>query len=238
MRAISLDEGTPGNLRKYVIETTTYNFSVNISSNLANALAMRYLGFDIVSLGVLTSLRTLSAGFGGLAGLPLIYKFRGRRLLLWLVFGSINRVGWALLIVSVFLPPPWGSIYLVAAVTAVQAAGSVAGLASADTLADMVKPSMAARFFGSVGSLNNLVSLLALILTIVVFKFYDVNTAYRILYFTALITALISTVVLASIRDEYRPRGDDIPIWGVSSLIRKYKDVAISNLYSRRYVAI
>ncbi len=235
------DKAVSENLRKYVIETTTYNFSVNISSNLANALAMRYLGFDIISLGVLTSLRTLSVGLGSLVGLPLIYRFRSRRLLLWLVFGSINRVGWALLIFSVLLPSPWSFIYLIVVVAVVQVSGSIAGLASADTLADMVKPSIATRFFGSVSSLNNLASLLALTLTLVAFKFYDVNAAYRLLYFIALISAIISTVALASIRDEGRPRGDEVPIWGISSLtslIRKYKGVAVDSIYSRRYVAI
>ncbi|MEM1968409.1 MAG: hypothetical protein QXT23_03135 [Acidilobaceae archaeon] len=33
------DEGLTANVRRYVIETTTYTFSTSISSNLVNALA-------------------------------------------------------------------------------------------------------------------------------------------------------------------------------------------------------
>jgi len=168
------------------VETATYNLSTAISSNLVNVMAIRFMGFGVLELGILTISRTLFVTLGSVIALPLIYRFREYRLKLWLIFGGLNRIGWALSIFTVLLPHPLNSLALIALVSVVQISGAVAGIASTDTLADMIRPSAATRFLSVVSSINNTVALLALILTLVVFNTTGIDRAYWVLYIVAL----------------------------------------------------
>jgi hypothetical protein len=49
---LGLDKGVDGNLKRYVMETVTYNFSTAISSNLVNVMAIRFMGFGVLELGI------------------------------------------------------------------------------------------------------------------------------------------------------------------------------------------
>jgi len=97
---LGLDKGVDSNLKRYVVETASYNLSTAISSNLVNVMAIRLMGFGVLELSILTISRMLFVTLGSIVALPLIYRFREHRLKLWLVFGGLNRIGWALSIYS------------------------------------------------------------------------------------------------------------------------------------------
>lgn len=227
-----------GNLRRYVIETTSYNFSTSISSNLVNAMAMRFMGFNVVELGVLTTVRMLSVTLGSIIALPILYRFREHRLKLWLIFGSINRIGWALTIFTILLPFPLNSIALLTLLSIIQVSGAIAGIAATDTLADMVKPSIAGRFFGVVTSINNITALLALAFTLLAFRILDVEIAYWTLYLVALGAALISTAALATLKDTRVLRGERSSMLNPIDIALRYKSVAMDTPRSKSYLAI
>jgi len=233
---LGFSERLDDNLKRYVVETTTYNFSTSISSNLVNAMAMRFMGSGIFELGLITSIRMLSVTLGSLVAVPLVYRFRAYRLRLWLLFGALNRVGWALSIFTVLLPPPVNLISLLALIALVQVSGAIAGIAATDTLADMIRPSFAGRFLGVLASLNNLVALLALATTLFTFKALDATSAYWVLYLTALCFALISTAALASLKDVRVAEGSAST--NPLDLILKYKDVALETPRTKRYIAV
>jgi hypothetical protein len=130
---LGLDKGVDGNLKRYVVETATHNLSTAISSNLVNVMAIRFMGFGVLELGILTISRTLFVTLGSMIALPLIYRFREHRLKLWLIFGGLNRIGWASSIFTVLLPHPLDSIALITLVSVVQISGAIAGIASTDT---------------------------------------------------------------------------------------------------------
>jgi len=170
--------------------------------------------------------------------LPLIYRFREHRLKLWLIFGGLNRIGWALSIFTVLLPHPLDSIALIALVSVVQISGAVAGIASTDTLADMIRPSAATRFLSVVSSINNIVALLALILSLVIFNTTSIDRAYWVLYIVALASAVISTVALASLKDVKVARGDGSTLANPLDLILKFKSVVLETPTARRYLTV
>jgi hypothetical protein len=235
---LGLDKGVDGNLKRYVVETASYNLSTAISSNLVNVMAIRLMGFGVLELSILTISRTLFVTLGSIVALPLIYRFREHRLKLWLVFGGLNRIGWALSIFTVLLPHPLNSVALVALVSAVQVSGAVAGIASTDTLADMIKPSTASRFLSVVSSINNIVALLALISTFIVFNIASVDTAYWILYIIALASAIISTVALALLKEVKVVRGDESSLTNPLDLVLKYKSVALETPTAKSYLTV
>ncbi len=224
---LGLDKGVDSNLKRCFVETASYNLSTAISSNLVNVMAIRLMGFGVLELSILTISRTLFVTLGSIVALPLIYRFREHRLKLWLVFGGLNRIGWALSIFTVLLPHPLNSVALVALVSAVQVSGAVAGIASTDTLADTIKPSTASRFLSVVSSINNIVALLALISTFTVFNIASVDTAYWILYIIALASAIIPTVALALLKEVKVVRGDESSLTNPLDLVLKYKSVAL-----------
>ncbi len=69
---LGLDKGVDGNLKRYVVETATYNHSTAISSNLVNVnvMAIRFMGFGVLELGILTISRTLFVTLGSMTALP------------------------------------------------------------------------------------------------------------------------------------------------------------------------
>ncbi len=120
----------------------------------------------------------------------------------------------------------------------VQISGAVAGIASTDTLADMIRPSAATRFLSVVSSINNTVALLALILSLVVFNTISIDRAYWVLYIVALASAVISTMALASLKDVKVARGDGSTLTNSLDLISKYKSVVLETPTARRYLAV
>ncbi|MCX8196104.1 MAG: hypothetical protein N3F67_03390 [Acidilobaceae archaeon] len=222
------------NMRNYVLETTTYTFSTAISTNLVNALAMRYLGFGLADIGALAILRTAAVSLGSIAALPILEKYRPERLKVWLAFGAVNRVGWALSGLAPLLPAPYAQVVLWGVVATSQFAGAVAGVASMDTLADNVRPSVAGRFFGSVASLNNVATLAALALTLASFRLLPPEGAYAFLYATSLLFALISTWSLSRLRDFSRPQPKEVSLL---EAMRSYTQL-VRDSGSRNFIAL
>jgi Na+/melibiose symporter-like transporter len=123
-------------------------------------------------------------------------------------------------------------------VSVVQISGAIARIASTDTLADMIRPSAATRFLSVISSINNIVALLALVLTLIIFNTTSIDRAYWVLYIVALASAVISTMALASIKDVKVARGDESTLTNPLDLISKYKSVVLETLTARRYLAV
>ncbi|MEN2999206.1 MAG: hypothetical protein ABDH61_01315 [Acidilobaceae archaeon] len=228
------EERAKKNMRRYVVETTSYTFSTAISANLVNALAMRYMGFGIAELGVLTLLRTATVSIGSAIAMPLVEKHRSERLKVWLLSGAVNRVGWALAGISPLLPSPLNQLALFSVVASSQFAGAIAGVASADTLADNVRPSVAGKFFGTVASLNNAATLLAFLLTLIAFRLLPPEWAYASLYSISLLFALVSTWSLATLEDLSPQRSRQLDLLRAA---RSYAEV-MRDGSSRSYLAL
>ncbi|MCS7106630.1 MAG: hypothetical protein NZ902_00765 [Acidilobaceae archaeon] len=229
------EERIAKNMKRYVIETTSYTLSTAISTNLVNALAMRYMGYGIVEIGALTLLRTAAVSVGSVAALPLLERYRRERLRVWLLFGTVNRVGWALTALAPLLPPPLNHATLLGVVASAQLAGAIAGVASMDTLADNVRPSVAGKFFGAVASLNNLATLLAFLLTLLAFRLLSPEWAYASLYSLALATALLSTWSLATLKDFFPKESRELDLKGA---MRGYAEVLVKDVSSGRFIAL
>ncbi len=67
---LGLDKSVDGNLKRYVVETATYNLSTAISSNPVNVMAIRFMSFGVLELGILTISRTLFVTLGSMIALP------------------------------------------------------------------------------------------------------------------------------------------------------------------------
>ncbi len=122
--------------------------------------------------------------------------------------------------------------------SAVQVSGAVAGIASIDALADMIKPSTTSRFLSVVSSINDIVALLALISTFIVFNIASVDTAYWILYIIALASAIISTIALALLKEVKVVRGDESSLTSPLDLVLKYKSVALETPTAKSYLMV
>ncbi|MEZ0393791.1 MAG: hypothetical protein ABWK00_01910 [Desulfurococcaceae archaeon] len=190
-------------LRTWMRESASYNFSIAISTSIAQAYAIQVLGFGIERLGLLASLQTLAVGLGYLAGVLLLSAKRRLRMLLWKAFGALNRLLLALAGFSDLLP---GSGYaFVALISAAQFSGGVANLAYMDTGADLVERSSAVRFFSRMSSYNMASYSAALALSTALLALGA--KGYRLSYSAALAAAALSASFLARIRDLGSPSG-------------------------------
>lgn len=192
-------------LRVWLVESPSYFFSVSISTSLVQPMAIRFMGADVASLGILVLVQLGSTGLGAVLGVSVINAYRARRKLLWLLFGAVNRLGWAGTIFTVLMPPPIGIYALYTAVGLAQASGSIAGIAAGDVGADLVPRERAARYFSRLNSLNNLASLLSLAAVSAIFSRYqdlgEIDRGYWASYSTSLASAAFSTAALYMIRD-------------------------------------
>ncbi|MEM4551955.1 MAG: hypothetical protein QXO52_03570, partial [Thermosphaera sp.] len=101
------------NRKRYLLETTTYNFAINISLGISNALLIRLLSYGVTELGIITFTRILAYAVSQVPAAFLVERFRRKRKMLWTVFGAINRIGPAFLILSVYMPREYSLIFVV-----------------------------------------------------------------------------------------------------------------------------
>lgn len=189
-------------IRIWYIESATYNFSVNISAGLVNALAIKLLGYGPLELGLLTALRIIAIGLSQLPAALLISYYREKRKLLWLIFGAINRLGWAAMPVALLFPRSEGLALLSAMNFAVQFAGGIAGVAASDTLGDMIPPSYSATAFSKANQINYLSIAVANGLAIAIFASpLGVVDKYTYAYSLSFGVATLSTALLYLIPD-------------------------------------
>lgn len=157
------------------------------------------------ALGILVMIQLGSTGPGAVAGVVVINAHRARRKLLWLLFGAVNRPGWAGTIFTVLIPSPLGIYVLYTIVALVQASGSIAGIAAGDVGADLVARERAAAYFGKLNGPNNLASPLSLVATTAIFSYFqglgEIEKGYWASCATSLASAAFSTAALYTIRD-------------------------------------
>lgn len=187
-----------------MVESPTYNFSTSLSTSLAQPLGIRFLGMDVTGLGVLTSIQLGFVGLGAFFGDLIINKYRFNRKAFWTIFGAINRVGWASIILTTIFPGETRIpiFYILVAIS--QFSGAVAGIAAGDIGGDLVDRERAPRFFGFLNSINNVAALASLIISTVLFILAGGGSyyAYLLLYIISLVSAMISTIFLIMIKDD------------------------------------
>jgi len=178
-------------------------YSTSISTTLAQAYAIKVLGFNVELLGLMVSLQIGSVSLGFLVGSLLLVVFRRKRILLWKLFGAVNRILWATIGFTHLLPIEAKTPFFLVSIATAQFTGSIAGLASGDVGADLVSRERAIKFFSSLNSLTLLASCLGLATATVIFDLLLLNTeeAYIIAYSVALASSIISTILLALLED-------------------------------------
>jgi len=191
-------------LTYWKVEASTYSFSVSLSTSLSQLLGIRFLGMDIALLGILVAVQLSAVGAGALLGTILINSYRYYRKKLWLLFGTTNRIGWSLLILTITIPRDLGVLLLYLIVAASQASGAIAGIAASDVGGDLVSRDRAARYFGTLNSLMNLAALASLTASVAVFVSFGGGSleAYITLYITSFALAIVSTFFLIMIKDD------------------------------------
>ncbi|WP_440059113.1 hypothetical protein ACSU1N_04835 [Thermogladius sp. 4427co] len=191
--------------RFYQLETTSYNFSVNISSGLANALALRLLGFNALEISILTTTRIFSYALSQVPALINPSFIKKKRKTLWNVGGIVNRIGLSLAIFGVFLAPPYNFYYLLGLTTSTQIAGGIAGVSAGDLLGDLVDINEAPVFWTRINKLIYIATILSFLvgsLTFIIVK--QLLIAYLIVYSIALGAAVFSSIMLVMIEDPRR----------------------------------
>lgn len=217
--------------RLYKLETTTYNFSVNISSGLANALLLRGMGWGFAEVGLATTSRILAYGLSQIPAILWPAHFRRRRKLIWSVAGAANRIGWSLLVLGVFMPRELGLAYFLLLSSAAQVLGGLAGVAAADLLADLVEIDEAPSFWAKVNKMNYVAVAASFVVSLLPFTAgLELREAYVAAYSAALASALVSTAALLSIKD---PKGGRCCFTNGKALVR-----GALNGSTGRYLAI
>ncbi|QOR94231.1 MFS transporter [Thermosphaera chiliense] len=196
---------TDVNRKVYLAETATYNFAVNISIGMSNALLIRLLSYGVSELGLLTFVRILAYGVSQVPAALLVEHYRHRRKMLWNLFGAINRLGPSLLIFSLILPKEYSLSFALTISFLSQFAGGVAGVAATHVLADIIPVEESPYFFSKVNQLNYVSISLAFITSFATFALIpDYLVSYQLLYAISFTVGLVSTLFLVRIKD---PKG-------------------------------
>ena len=183
-------------------ESSTYNFSVNISIGLVNAFMVKILGYGVLDLGYLIAIRIIAIALSQLPAIFLLAYKRNMRKQVWFICGAINRIGWALVPLALLLPRSQSLIYLAALSFTAQFAGGIGGVAAMDVIGSNI-PSMEAPIYFSTMNKLSYASIALSQLTGILLFLYPINLTlkYLLLYILAFLTALISTMILFKIPD-------------------------------------
>lgn len=182
-------------------ESATYNFSVSISSTMAQAYAIKVLRFDLELLGTMVLVHLSTLGIGYLLGSIVVSLLRNRRILFWKVLGALNRCLWALLGFSHSVPEEHRVWAFLTALATAQLSGSIAGVASGDVGADLVSREKALRFFSTLSSLNMVANSMGLVTATVYFNVLPEEEGYVAAYSTSLVFSIVSTGLLLMLKD-------------------------------------
>lgn len=212
-------------LNLWKAESATCNFSISISSTMAQAYAIRILRFDLELLGTMVLLHLGMLGLGFFLGSVLVSAFRNKRILFWKTMGSLNRCLWALLGFSHYLPGEYRTQAFLSTVAVAQLSGSIAGLASGDVGADLVSREGALKFFGSLSSLNMIANSLGLTTATAYFNFLHEEEGYVAAYSTSLVFSAVSSGFLLMLKDLSPPASGK----SFGELMNDISEVARSN---------
>ncbi|MEM4623621.1 MAG: hypothetical protein QW816_06185 [Desulfurococcaceae archaeon] len=186
----------------WYIESSLYNYSINISMGIVNALAIKILGYGVVELGALMFLRLIAVALSQIPAAYLTLFHRNIRKKIWFILGAINRIGWALVILSIAMPKGIDFVYIAALTFIAQFAGGIAGVAASDTIGDLIPASVSTIVFTRVNQLNNLAIAVSYITSIAVFMLpIDTIVKYATAYSISFISAVASTIALYFIPD-------------------------------------
>ncbi|MEM4528184.1 MAG: hypothetical protein QXS23_03225 [Desulfurococcaceae archaeon] len=223
--------------RLWYMESSLYNYSINISIGIVNALVIKILGYGVVELGLLTFLRLLAMALSQFPAVYLTMFHRDKRKWVWFILGSVNRVGWALMIISIFLPRGIDLVYIFTLTFIAQFTGGIAGVAASDTIGDLIQPSMSTVVFARVNQFNYMATAMSYVTTVLVFiSPFDSVTRYIIAYMVALSAAMASAIILYFIPD---PEITDSPrVMGVrNGDVVLFKDI-IAEKRLRNYLTV
>ncbi|MEM0060067.1 MAG: hypothetical protein QXE10_06545, partial [Desulfurococcaceae archaeon] len=172
-------------------ESSTYNFSVNISIGLVNAFMVKILGYGVLDLGYLIAIRIIAIALSQLPAIFLLAYKRNMRKQVWFICGAINRIGWALVPLALLLPRSQSLIYLAALSFTAQFAGGIGGVAAMDVIGSNI-PSMEAPIYFSTMNKLSYASIALSQLTGILLFLYPINLTlkYLLLYILAFLTAL------------------------------------------------
>ncbi|MEM4481791.1 MAG: MFS transporter [Desulfurococcaceae archaeon] len=189
-------------IKLWLGETSTYNFSVNLSMGLSSAFLIKLLGYGPAELGFITSIRMLAIAISMFPAAVLVEGLREKRKTTWLISGAISRIGWCLIPISLLFPKPFNLVYLSALVFTAQFASGICSVASLDVVGDLIPGTTATEVFSRASrytylstAVSQLAGLAAFIAPI------DTLLGYVIAYIVALAFATVSTFLLYLIPD-------------------------------------
>lgn len=195
-----MDDCTVKYYKTWLLYSVFYSFSTTMSTVFYQSYAIRVLNFEVEDLGNVTSLNIAMIALGNFNGLYLLHRFRNKRLMLWRTFISLNAVLWSLI---GFMDLVEGSRYLFyTCVALAQLSGAMGGLASSDTIADMVPRDLSVRVFSKLNTYVTASSSVSLLTATVVFNSIGISLhSYRVCYGLSMVSAIASAGLLMLIKD-------------------------------------
>ncbi|MEM1623289.1 MAG: MFS transporter [Sulfolobales archaeon] len=206
-------------------EAATYNFSMSMSTTIAQAYAIKVLKFDLELLGTMVLVHLGTLGVGYLLGSIVVSVFRNRRILFWKAMGLLNRCLWALTGFSHNLPSEHRAWAFLTAIATAQLSGSIAAVASGDVGADLVGRERAVKFFSSLNSTNLVANSLGLVVATVFFNLLPEEEGYVATYSTSLAFSAISSGFLLMLKDVDPPASRT----SIRDLVKDFTDVTRSS---------
>ncbi|ADM28589.1 permease of the major facilitator superfamily protein [Ignisphaera aggregans DSM 17230] len=200
-------------IKRWIFHSIFYNFSVIIASVFYQAYAIRVLNYSIDELGTLTFINIAMIALGNFIGLPILYRYRNVRVLIWKFFTSMNLISWSL---TGFVDVLKIRSLLYGLVAIAQFSGAVGGLAYSDTIADIIPKEKSLGIFSKVNTYVTASSFIALTTSTLIFWLLGSNiSSYRICYTMALTAAIISIIFLSilwekNIRNSIKQKMRDI----------------------------
>ncbi|MEM1532608.1 MAG: MFS transporter [Desulfurococcaceae archaeon] len=195
-----MDGCTTKYYKVWLLYSAFYSFSTTMSTVFYQSYAIRVLNFEVEDLGNVTSLNIAMIALGNFNGLYLLHKFRDKRLMLWRISIGLNAVLWSLIGFTDLIK---GGHYLFyACVALAQFSGAMGGLASSDTIADMIPKDLSVKVFSKLNTYVTAASFMSLSTAVAVFNFMGISVySYRVCYGLSMISAITSAGLLSLIKD-------------------------------------
>lgn len=184
-------------MRRWTLHSFFYSLAITASTTFYQAYAIRILKYNVDEVGSLTFVNISAIALGNFIGLLLVYRFRGKRVILWKVFALINLLMWSTSGFADLTKVKWLFPFFIGVA---QLAGSIGSLAYSDTIADMVLREKSIGVFSKVNVFTTTATLIGLTAGVTIFSVIsDVVLAYRIYYTLSFISSLISIAFLLSL---------------------------------------
>ncbi|MEM2025467.1 MAG: MFS transporter [Desulfurococcaceae archaeon] len=221
-------------IKLWLGETSTYNFSVNLSMGLSSAFLIKLLGYGPAELGFITSIRMFAIAVSMFPAAVLVEGLREKRKTTWLISGAISRIGWCLIPISLLVPRPFNLVYLSALMFTAQFASGICSVASLDVVGDLIPGNTATEVFSRAGRYTYLSTAVSQLAGLVAFIApIDTILGYVIAYIVALASASVSTFLLYLIPD---PGKDEKLEEG--GLFKRSIKVVVSDPKLRKYLLV